>query len=132
MRIFRVRYPPTLLAALALCGCQLPFDGYNCTASIEPAIVAEIRDAVTGTPLALGATAVVRDGAYVDTLTPYERLDATEESLYSRRGAEERPGSYSVEVRHPGYVTWTTSGVGAGRGKCHVETKRVRVGMVRE
>jgi hypothetical protein len=98
-------------------GCT---DGLVCTTSVEPAIVVEIRDAADATPLAAGARGVVRDGAYTDSLRPYG--STIEGDMLTRAAADERAGTYAVEVTHPGYGTWQQLGVRVTRGGCHVET----------
>jgi hypothetical protein len=121
------------IAALLLppVACGISPEGVACTASVEPAVVVEIRDARTGAPLAGSAGGVVRDGMFVDSLRPYESTGAGPGSagLYSRRGADERPGTYAVEVRATGYTVWTVSGVRASRGVCHVRTQRIRASL---
>jgi hypothetical protein len=116
------------LTLVGLAGCHNPFaGGYSCPAEVSPAIVVEIRDARTGAPLANDARGAVHDGAYVDSLTPYEGTgtDAGPLVLFSRRAADERPGDYSVEVSHPGYRAWTLAGVRATAGQCGVKTRRI-------
>jgi hypothetical protein len=120
------------LASVGLAGCHNPFGGaYFCPAMISPAIVVEIRDARTGAPLANDARGAVHDGAYVDSLVPYEGTGggAGPLILSSRRAADERPGTYSVEVNHPGYRGWTVAGVRASKGKCGVETHRIAASL---
>ena len=121
-------------ALLAVAGCQNPFaGGYSCPAVIKPAIVVEIRDSGTGAPLANDARGAVHDGAYVDSLTPYEGTGAGAGPLvlFSRRAADERPGNYSVEVTHPGYRGWTRAGVRATTGRCGVQTRRISASLER-
>lgn len=70
--VARTTYSALVLACGALAGCHNPFGGgYSCPAMISPAIVVEIRDARTGTPLASDARGAVNDRAYVDSLIPY-------------------------------------------------------------
>jgi len=104
-------------------------DEIQCPMWILPAVAVEIRDAHNGLAIAAEARGVVRDGAYVDSLRPYEQLGHDLSGLYSRAAADERPGTYSVEVTHAGYRTWTTSGVTAKPGRCNVQTKRVHANM---
>jgi hypothetical protein len=116
------------LESVWLIGCHNPFGGaYACPAVINPAVVVEIRDAQTQAPLANDARGAVHDGAYVDSLVPFEGTGsgAGPLLLFSRRAADERPGSYSVEVNHPGYRAWTMSGVRVFTGQCGVKTHRV-------
>ncbi|HYD55176.1 MAG TPA: hypothetical protein VEA99_21245 [Gemmatimonadaceae bacterium] len=119
------------LALLAFAGCDFPFASGACTASVEPAIVVEIRDARNGAPLAGLAAGVVRDGAYVDSLRPAGFTDVNDPigSMISRQAASERPGTYDVEVRRDGFRPWTRTGVRARRGECHVETQRLNAAL---
>jgi hypothetical protein len=115
-----------LLAAVASGGCT---DGMICTTSVEPGVVVEIRDAVDDTPLAAGATGRVRDGGFSDSLRAYG-VTATG-TLLSRAGADEREGTYVVEVSHPGFATWEQSGVRVSGDACHVETVQLQARLVR-
>jgi len=112
-----------------LAGCGNPFGGVDCTASIEPAVVVEIRDARTGAAIAAQARGVVRDGTYLDSLRPHASSGASLDDLYSRRAADERPGTYAVEVQHVGYRSWMTVGIRVGRDQCHVRTKTLRAAL---
>ena len=119
-----------VLTLVTLTGCINPFGGgYSCPADITPAIVVEIRDARTGAPLANGAKGAVHDGAYVDSLGPYEWIGTDLNTLFSRRAANERPGTYAVEVNHPGYRTWTVGGVRAIAETCGVRTRRISASL---
>jgi hypothetical protein len=120
------------LGSIGLIGCHNPFAGGDivCPAVIEPAIVVEIRDAQTGVPLADNARGAVHDVAYTDSLTPYEgRATSAGLELVSRRAADERPGTYFVEVTHPGYRTWSLSGVRVVKGQCGVKTRRLSAAL---
>lgn len=126
-RTFRSAFALTFLS---LGGCHNPFaGGYACPAVVSPAIVVEIRDAATGAAVANGARGAVHDGTYVDSLTPYESIGLDPSGLFSRRAADERPGTYSVEVNHPGYRTWTATGVRASAGTCGVQTRRISASL---
>lgn len=92
-------------------------------------MVVEIRDARNGVGIAADARGAVRDGAYVDSLSPYESVGLEPSGLYSRAAAYERPGTYSVEVTHPNYQTWTAAGVRVIPGPCNVQTRRVHARM---
>jgi hypothetical protein len=115
-----------LLAAAMSAACA---DGMICTASVEPAVVVEIRDAVDDTPIAEGATGRVRDGGFSDSLRAYE--ETATGTLLSRAGADEREGTYVVEVSHPGFATWEQSGVRVTGDACHVETVLLQARLVR-
>jgi len=117
------------LAGLANCGILYGSGRESCSASVEPAVVVEIRDARTGVPLAGSARGVVRDGAYVDSLRPHGGA-GTPYVLMSRAAAKERPGTYSVNVQAPGYQVWTLDGVVVSSDQCHVRTRRLRAELV--
>ena len=118
---------PALAALLAGCGIvDLPRD---CTTSIEPAIIVEIYDAETGAPIAASASGYVQDGGFTDVLKPAGFLGGQPGTMYSRRAADERPGTYDVFVSHQGYVPWSTLDVNAGDGPCHVQTRTLRADL---
>jgi hypothetical protein len=97
-------------------GCGLLVD---CDTGIAPAVVVEVRDAVTGAPAAADARGIVRDGTYSDSLYLYEFRDDVPLSL---AGADERPGTYTVTLEKPGYETWTVSAIRVNDSNCHVQT----------
>jgi hypothetical protein len=101
-----------------------------CTHEMRPAVIVEIRDAQTNAPLAQQAFGAVREGAYVDSLRPAESLTAEPSTLLSRAAAHERTGTYSIEVRRPGYATFTASNVRVDKDACHVLTARVQAALV--
>jgi hypothetical protein len=126
--VYRILCSALGLTFVGLAGCHNPLaSGYSCPAVVSPTIVVAIRDARTGAPLANDARGAVYEGAYVDSLTPYESTGtgAGPFVLVSRRAADERPGNYSVEVSHPGYRAWTLEGVRATAGQCGVKTPRI-------
>jgi hypothetical protein len=77
-----------------------------CSSEVAPGIEVTIIDARDGTPLAGTARGSVRDGEYLDSL----RSDFAQPSL-RRFAADDRPGTYPVEVVHPGRQVWTQAGV---------------------
>jgi hypothetical protein len=104
-------------------------DGLICTTSVEPAVVVEIRDAVDDAPLAAGAVGWVREGAFSDSLRAYGVTESG--TPLSRAGADEREGTYLVEVSHPGYATWEQSGIRVKEDGCHVETAQLQARLLR-
>lgn len=73
------------------------------------AVTVEVRDAVSGENLSAGAKGVVFEGEYVDSLQ-----DVNYTAGPARLGAANyRPGTYSIRVEHPGYATWSRSGLKA-------------------
>lgn len=104
------------LALIAL-GCE------NSTVCADPprfAVSVRVRDASTGAAAAFGATLVVRDGQYADSVTGmYPGPDESQASFLG--AAEERPGTYDVTVRRAGYQTWTRQGLVVKQGECAVD-----------
>lgn len=97
-------------------GCGFLVD---CDTGIAPAVIVQIRDAVTGAPAAAGARGIVRDGTYSDSLYLYQFHEGVPSSL---AGADERPGTYTVTLEKSGYETWTASGIRVADSNCHVQT----------
>lgn len=119
-----VRYTLGIIATLTACDALAPKG--DCTASVEPAIVVEITDARTGGPLARNAVGLVRDGNYVDSLRPYGFHSSDPATMYSRRAADERAGSYTVQLSVAGYQPWTALNVRVQDGGCHVSTRTLQ------
>ena len=108
----RIALAAAALVPLAACH-TLPED-VVCPAIAEAAITVTAQDSVTGAVITPGATAIARDGAYVDS--------ATAQPQFTSIGlAYEHPGTFEVTVRHAGYQTWTKSGIEVKRGVCNVE-----------
>src|SRR5690606_16878109 len=107
-------------AFLAVCllgrGCAGPFDPGACTTEYVFALNVQVQDSLTGAWVASGATLIVRDGTYVDSVSgPMNRADADHFPLLA---AGERPGTYDVVVQHEGYQLWSRSDVEVGSDKC--------------
>jgi len=115
-----------ILGVMTLPACT---DGLICTTSVEPGVVVEIRDAADEAPLAAGAVGWVREGTFSDSLRAHGVTESG--TLLSRAGADEREGTYVVEVSHSGYVTWTQGGVRVSGDGCHVETAHLQARLVR-
>lgn len=92
----------------------------------DPAIVVEIRDAITQAPLAAGARGTIRDGTYVDSLRP-RQTDASGRLLVLAAGTG-RAGSYDVTVVHPGYQTWQQAVV-VGTTSCGLASRVLQVNL---
>lgn len=82
----------------------------------QAAIVVQVRDAMTGTPLAAGARGTIRDGDYVDSLRA-QPADTSGRPLTLSAGRG-RPGTYTVTVVHAGYQTWQQNSVVVALGSC--------------
>lgn len=106
----------------------LPLQSVECAGTGEAAVVVEVLDARTEQPPTRGATLVVREGVYSDSMSraaPWEGQGGAKELLLS--GATERSGTYDLDVRSPGYHSWRAGNVGVNRGRCGVEPVRLRV-----
>jgi len=119
----------SLGALVALSGCdefRLLGSGKICTASVERALEVRVEDAVSGQPIAQGATGWARDGAFTDSLSVVG-WDGSggEMTATTLGGVYERPGRYDIQIQRPGYAGWDTTGVRARKGSCHVETVRL-------
>lgn len=117
--------------AASLGACELPFD-QECHTEVRYAIEAEVRDARTGEPAAQGATGWVRDGTFADTMQLAGGFQiAPDSAVYTTVAAAlGRPGTYDVLIQKTGYRDWTASNVRARRGRCTVETVRLRAALV--
>ena len=121
MTCFRIDALAVLIVSLAVASC---FESEACTLSIEPGVVVEIRDVADGTPIAATASATVMDGSYQDSLRLYD-------GSLTRAGADEREGTYAVQVLHPGYVPWERTGVRVRDTGCHVDTVTLQADLQR-
>ena len=116
----------TLSAAVS---CTAPSGDVVCTLDFRYGLTIYVRDAVTGAGIADGATVVVRDGSFVDSLTtPFPGSPPGNGSFAS---AGERAGTYSVTVRRSGYQTWFANGIVVTADQCHVIGKEVVAQLVR-
>lgn len=117
-------------ALFAVTGCQLESlkpdpPGLICTAEARAAVNLRIQDSASGAGIAAGTTVVLRDGAFVDSLSiPADRTDLNDQPL-STMNTYERAGRYDITVRRNGYATWTRSGVVVTAGECHVNAVTV-------
>lgn len=107
----------------AVLGCASCGSGGECPAVVEPAIIVTIRDAETFRPLADEARGSIRDGAYLDSLRPYQ-------PNVSRAAGDQREGTYAVEIRRSGYQEWTRAGVRVVRDGCFLRTQRITADLV--
>jgi len=112
---------PLLILSMVLAGCS---EWGGCTLSVEPGVLVEIRDAAEGTPIAATASGTVTDGSYEESLRLYD-------GSLTRAGADERAGTYRVQVVHPGYVPWEQTDVRVRDRGCHVDTVTLRADLQR-
>lgn len=102
------------LAAVSALACSSPMAN-NCVptpGAYMPGIIVGVADSVTGRPLADTATGTVRSTAISDSLrhgfVPQDSI------LVGNVG----PGTYTVYVMHPGYLTWVRSQVTVSADAC--------------
>jgi hypothetical protein len=105
-----------LIGAVACSGSTSPV----CTQEFRPGIAVYVNDSVTHAGIASGASLVVRDGSYKDSVAaPDGRPDLNTSPLFA---AGERAGTYQVEVTKTGYAVWMKSDVRVTANECHVNT----------
>lgn len=108
------------LLAAPLTACQDPEVG--CTLNILPAVEVEVRDAVSGEHLAVTPRGIARDGAFQDSLRVGSTTLSIPPLVVTMVGADERAGTYLVQLEAEGYQPWDTSGVVVTGDECHVRT----------
>lgn len=111
-----------LTMGLAACSKKPAEEQIMCTMEARPALAVVVVDSTTGAGLAHATVAIVRDGAFADTLRGTD-------SLLS--GVHERTGTYRVELSTPGYRDWSRDGIAVDRDECHVRTVQLRALLVR-
>jgi len=111
-----------IVAPVLLCGLMACEDttGLACTSEARASIIVWVRDSVSGAPIAAGATLVLQDGAFADSITAADHFP--NDWALQTMNSWERPGTYSVTVRRPGYADWSASNVVVSDGRCHVQT----------
>jgi len=120
-----------LLLAAGLGACAAPHGAEpRCTEEYRPGLLVHVRDAATRWPLASTATAIARDGTFVDTL--HHADFAATGVVITLAGAYERPGTYAVWVEHPGYLPQERLDASVSGTACGVRTLTLFVDLVRE
>jgi len=104
-RLFRAS---GFVVTMALVGCaQVPTEGFSCAAGIGFPLSVEVRDSLSSAPLATGSVAWFQTRFLRDSLRTNIWADVDGElvpvGFTGGRGA----GLYTVEIRKPGYQTWT-------------------------
>ncbi|MCY4397718.1 MAG: hypothetical protein OXE96_00010 [Gemmatimonadetes bacterium] len=92
-----------MIAVVAAAGCgEDPV--LVCHDASIPAVTVVVRDSVANAPIPQGLemVGILRDGSYTEEMWRWGS---------ELRGGDDRPGSYGVEVRAEGYLTWTRSGI---------------------
>lgn len=90
-----------LLTILGVVGCGIL--GVDCDDDFQPGIVMTVVDSISGGPVPGEVTATATDGTYMETVA------VPGDSPFTL--AENRAGSYDLEVTAPDYQTWTRTGV---------------------
>jgi hypothetical protein len=93
----------------------------NCTNG-SLSIVVIPRDWPTGAYIGDGTTMVQSDGEYVDSVTLDLPPNFEWESPLWVESAGNRPGNYTVTVRHEGYYDWQQANVRVRKYGCDVKT----------
>lgn len=124
-RTSRPRQQPVLRGAGALVAIVITTvacSSVSCKAVANWAIAVRVRDA-SGKAVC-DATVTVRDGAFSSQLAVF--LPGTQSCVY--RGAQERRGTYSVEVQS-GTTTKRVDGVTVSADQCNVITREITVDL---
>lgn len=99
-----------------------------CTApSSVAAIVVQPRDSSADTLLVASAVGTIQDGAYVDSLRPF--LGQGSPPPYLIAGGQ-RPGTYTITVSVPGFVTWQRARVVVAQNFCGLSTTLITAWML--
>src|SRR5258708_18744448 len=105
-----------LLGAVACSGSTSPV----CTLELRPAVAVYVKDFSTNAGIASGASLVVREGSYEDSVAFSNSSPDLDNSALVAAG--ERAGTYQVTVIKPGYAVWLQSNVRVTSNECHVNT----------
>jgi len=105
--------PPVSAVTVPGCGC-------SGGGAALPGLRVTVLDEQAGTTACLNTEVVARDGTYEETLI---KIDTGAESC-AYVGANERPGTYTVEVNQSGRIV-TVENVRVAAGECHVQQTKV-------
>lgn len=97
-----------------------------CTAEMLAGLNVVVRDSVTGTPAAVGATLRAISGTWRDSLV----VPASWVGYVGWGTAWERAGTYTVTVDRDGYLPWRRDSIVVPRDLCHVTGQVVDVRLV--
>lgn len=124
----RVKTFSTLVIAVVLLGCSSSPMEAVCTLEFRYGLVVYVNDSLTNTPVASGASLVVRDGSYKDSVAyPAASPDLNALPLAS---AGERAGTYQVTVTKPGNLPWSMNNVRVTANQCHVNQVKLTARLV--
>lgn len=108
---------PLLAIPLLLQGCTTA----GCDDILIYGIWASVRDSITGAGITSDLRGVVREGTFVDSLQSHQASELV--------GADERAGTYRLEVSATGYQDWSRGGIVVLDEGCHVKNVHVVVRM---
>lgn len=106
----------SLAGALSLPGC---LETQECTTDFRFGVNVTLRSANGGAPV-VGATVVIAEGTYTETLSPIGPPG-------SYAGAGEREGTYTLSVSAPGFVSPAPRTVVVTGDECHVTGESVTI-----
>jgi hypothetical protein len=106
------------LVVLAGCGASSVEPLRVCTLELRSTLVVNVTDARTGAAAAGGATVIVRNAAFYDSVFVTTPFPAPTTAYF---GMEDRVkgGRYTVQVRKPGYIDWIKTDVDVPSDACH-------------
>jgi hypothetical protein len=121
MKTIAFRFLSSAAGALLLAGCGAITGDYACTADYRYGLNVTVVDSVTSAPPA-SAVLIARTGAAVDSVGPAapQPVVLNGPPVLLLGAAGERPGTYDLTVRAPGYRDWTRNGVKVTADECHV------------
>jgi hypothetical protein len=111
-----------LAATFATTSCEEPLT-VECLSVPVAGLLVAVVDSITLSP-PTEATLVARSPAFIDSIGPVEpsRVTTTQRDTLVLYAAVDRPGTYSVQVRSPGYGEWLRTTVAVTADACHVRT----------
>ena len=111
--------------AAALSGCELDYD-HGCFSYLSPSVIVEVRDRATGMPAARGATGLSEHESGVLT-----EFHADRDLRLWGSWPDELPGTHTVLVRKPGFLT-ETARADVDSDRCHVVPETVQFDLARD
>jgi hypothetical protein len=126
-----VVFPDSLSSDSSVPDAASPLDDREaeavCTDVALAGLIVVVRDAKSEAGIRRGVQGIAREGGFVDTLTFYPALreGPNDVPAPTLTGVFERPGTYTLTVRHPDYQTWQQSGIEISADECHVIPRRL-------
>jgi hypothetical protein len=101
----------------------MPAGSVVCTMEARPGISVEPVDKITGQIVSGPTVLIVKSGTYADTVRASTGAQPAPTNI---SGAYERPGTYTIIVRHAGYHDFVKSGIVVTKDECHVIPVRIK------